>query len=276
MNIPRYDLIGAWLQFGIFVCLLILLPILEHFFARRHSENKVKRWISNIGLIVTSTVCAQLLFPLATVALAISTNVQGFGLTQLIDWPASLEIILCLLVLDLAIYWQHRFFHMFPWLWRMHRVHHSDLAFDASLGVRFHPFEIVLSKAYKLGWIALLGPSVIAVIIYESLLLGFSLMTHSNIRLPLGFDARLRMFFVTPDFHRVHHSVHRDETDSNYGNILSIWDHLFRSHKAQPREGHTDMQIGLADFRKASDQNLVALLIQPFRNTKRTSEKKHA
>lgn len=276
MNINRMDLIGAWVQFGIFIGLLILLLILEHFFARRHSESKGKRWISNIGLIITSTIFAQLFFPLATVALAISANAQGFGLFQLIDWPTGVEAVLLLILLDLAIYWQHRFFHMLPWLWRMHRVHHSDLAFDASLGVRFHPFEIVLSKVYKLGWIALLGPSVLVVIIYESLLLSFSLMTHSNIRLPLKLDVILRRFIVTPDFHRVHHSIYRNETDSNYGNILTIWDHLFRSYHSQPQDGHANMQIGLPAFRNIAEQNLGALLIQPFRNIKRTSENEHA
>ncbi len=276
MTSSRYDLIGAWLQLGIFIGLLILLYVLEHFFARRHSANKSKRWLSNIGLIVTSTVSAQLAFPLATVALALWAKTQGLGLFQFIHWPAGLEIILCLVLLDLAIYWQHRFFHIFPWLWRMHRVHHSDLAFDASLGVRFHPFEIVLSKAYKLGLIVLLGPSVIAVILYECLLLGFSLMTHANIRLPLKLDQLLRLFFVTPDFHRVHHSVHREETDSNYGNILSVWDHVFASYRAQPRDGHQAMNIGLAQFRGETQQNLRALLAQPFRNVKQTPDNEHA
>ncbi len=276
MNIDHYDLLGAWIQFGIFIGLLVLLTALEYFFARRNIKTSGMRLISNIGLIATSTICAQLLFPLATVALAISAKAQGFGLFQYTGWPTSIEIILCLVILDLAIYWQHRLFHMFPWLWRMHRVHHSDLAFDTTLGVRFHPFEMVLSKAYKLGWIALLGPPVIAVIIYESLLLGFSLMTHGNIRLPLKLDAMLRKLFVTPDFHRVHHSADKIETDSNYGNILSIWDHLFRSYQAQPRDGHTDMKIGLHEFRSPSEQNLGALLIQPFRNIKRTPENEHA
>ena len=276
MTGTRYDLIGAWVQLGVFIGLLILLSLLEHFFARRHSANKGKRWIVNIGLIVTSTVTAQLVFPLATVALALWTNAQGWGLFQFIHWPRSLEILLCLVLLDLAIYWQHRFFHMFPWLWRMHRVHHSDLDFDASLGVRFHPFEIVLSKAYKLGLIALLGPSVIAVILYECLLLGFSLMTHSNIRLPLKLDQMLRFFFVTSDFHRVHHSVHREETNSNFGNILSVWDHVFASYRAQPRDGHLAMTIGLTQFRTVTEQNLGALLVQPFRNIKKTPDAEHA
>jgi len=276
MNIPDYHLIGAWAQLGVFVGLLVLLSVLEYFFARRHQANTLKRRVANIGLIVAATISAQLIFPMATVALSLWTDAHGIGLFQLVDWPASLEIFLCLIVLDFAIYWQHRFFHRFPALWRMHRVHHSDLLFDACLGIRFHPFEIVLSKAYKLAWIAILGPSVIAVIVYESLLLGFSLITHGNIRLPAKLDAILRLVFITPDFHRVHHSVHPEETDSNYGNILSVWDRLFGSYRAQPRDGHTNMLIGLAEFRSSPEQTLGALLMQPFQNVKNIPDNEHA
>lgn len=276
MNIPQENLIGVWTQLGIFISLLVSLPVLEYFFYRRKSGPKAKRWFNNISLIITSTISAQLVFPFATVALAIWTNANGIGLFQLLPLSSGIEIILCLVVLDFAIYWQHRFFHLFPWLWRMHRVHHSDLEFDASLGIRFHPFEIVLSKAYKLGWIVLLGPHVMAVTLYECLLLSFSLMTHGNIRLPLKLDAMLRVVFVTPDFHRVHHSVHRTETNSNYGNILSLWDQLFGSYQAQPRDGHEAMQIGLHEFRTAPEQQLGALLIQPFRNVKNLPDNEHA
>lgn len=276
MNFDRYALIGTWVQLGIFIGLLILLPLLEHFFARRRQSNPIKRRLSNIALIVISTVSAQLIFPLATVGVALWANARGFGLFQLIPWSDSLEIFLCLVLLDLAIYWQHRFFHIFPWLWRMHRVHHSDVEFDACLGIRFHPFEIVLSKAYKLALIALMGPSVIAVVVYESLLLGFSIMTHGNIRLPFKLDAIVRVVFVTPDFHRVHHSIYGTETNSNYGNILSVWDRLFASYQAQPRDGHLAMSIGLPEFRSTAEQNLGALLVQPFRNIKQTPDIEHA
>lgn len=276
MNTDSYHSISALAQLGVFVGLLVLLSVLEYFFARRHQANSAKRRFGNIGLIVASTLSAQLIFPMATVALTLWCNANGFGLFQIIHWPISLELLLCLIILDFAIYWQHRFFHMVPVLWRMHRVHHSDILFDACLGIRFHPFEIVVSKAYKLAWIALLGPSVIAVIAYESLLLGFSLMTHGNIRLSPKLDALLRIIFITPDFHRVHHSIYRDETDSNYGNILSLWDRLFGSYQAQPRDGHVAMTIGLPYFRDPPDQNLGALLIQPFRNVKNLPDNEHA
>jgi sterol desaturase/sphingolipid hydroxylase (fatty acid hydroxylase superfamily) len=276
VNFHYYDLIGLWMQLGIFIGLLILLPVLEHFFARRHQSGSIKRRFGNIGLILTSTISAQLIFPLATVAVALWADIKGFGLFQFVQWLGNLEIILCLVLMDLGIYWQHRFFHIFPWLWRMHRVHHSDTEFDASLGVRFHPFEIILSKAYKLGLIALLGPAVSAVLLYECLLLAFSLMTHGNIRLPLKLDALLRFVFVTPDFHRVHHSVYQNETNSNYGNILSLWDKLFGSYLAQPRDGHEAMRIGLETFRNTSEQTFIALLAQPFRNITTIADKTHA
>ena len=266
----------AWIKLGIFVGLLTLLLTAEHFFARRKSENLLKRLIANFGLIISATLLTRLIFPLAGIGLSLWADANAFGLFHLIQWPTSLEIFLCLVLLDLAIYWQHRLFHMFPWLWRMHRVHHSDLAFDSSLGIRFHPFEIALSQAYKLGWIVLLGAAPAAVLIYESMLMAFSLLTHSNIRLPLKLDAWLRMIIVTPDFHRVHHSVYRLETDSNYGNILSVWDRLFSSYQAQPRDGHQAMNIGLHEFRSTAEQNLGALLIQPFRNVKQIPDKEHA
>ena len=276
MNIQDLVANEAWIKLGIFVGLLILLFAAEHFFARRKSENFLKRLIANFGLIVSSTLLTRLIFPLAGVGLSLWTDANAFGLFHLIRWPASLEIFICLVLLDMAIYWQHRLFHMFPWLWRMHRVHHSDLAFDDSLGIRFHPFEIALSQVYKLGWIALLGAAPVAVLIYEILLMAFSLLTHSNIRLPLKLDAWLRVIVVTPDFHRVHHSVHREETDSNYGNILSLWDHVFASYRAQPRDGHEAMKIGLPEFRSTAEQNLGALLIQPFRNVKQIPDNEHA
>jgi sterol desaturase/sphingolipid hydroxylase (fatty acid hydroxylase superfamily) len=266
----------AWIKLGIFAGLLIILLMIEHFFARRKFENNPRRWLANVGLIISANLLTRLLFPVAGVGLAIWASANHFGLLHSLQLPIIVEIFAALIILDLAIYWQHRMFHFFPWLWRMHRVHHSDLGFDASLGVRFHPFEIALSQAYKLGAIALLGASPAAVVLYEILLMAFALMTHSNIRLPLKLDALLRIIFVTPDFHRVHHSVYREETDSNYGNILSLWDRLFSSYQAQPRDGHDAMLIGLLDFRKTNEQHLAALLIQPLRRTPSESETNHA
>jgi len=236
----------------------------------------MKRWTSNFGLIASATLLSRLIFPFAGVGTALWAEANHVGMFHFLPWPQTLEIFLALVMLDLAIYWQHRLFHIFPFLWRMHRAHHSDLGYDTSLGIRFHPFEIALSQAYKLGWVLLLGVAPIAILIYESLLMGFSLFTHADIRIPLKLDAVLRKLIVTPDFHRVHHSVHRMETDSNYGNILSLWDRLFSSYCSQPRDGHETMQIGLHEFRTAPEQKLGALLIQPFRNVKTLPDDQHA
>jgi sterol desaturase/sphingolipid hydroxylase (fatty acid hydroxylase superfamily) len=255
------------IKFSVFLCLLLILLTAEYFFPRRALEKIARRRLVNIGLIISATLLTRLVFPVTAVGLAVWSSKHHFGLFHATQFPIAIELFATLVLLDLAIYWQHRLFHLFPWLWRMHRVHHSDLGFDSSLGVRFHPFEIALSQSYKLGWMVLLGASPIAVVLYEILLMAFALITHSNIRLPLKLDAVLRSIFVTPDFHRVHHSVYRQETDSNYGNILSLWDRLFASYQAQPRDGHDNMAIGLADFRSHKDQSLGALLLQPFRHT---------
>jgi sterol desaturase/sphingolipid hydroxylase (fatty acid hydroxylase superfamily) len=173
------------------------------------------------------------------------------------------EWLLGIALLDMAIYWQHRWFHEIPFLWRVHRVHHSDVGFEATLGFRFHPAEIVLSLYFKLAIIAVFGIGVGTVVLYEILLASFALITHADVALSPKWDSVLRRVIVTPDWHRVHHSVHGDETNSNYGNILSVWDHLFTSHISQPRDGHLKMQIGLEYFRSAADQTIPALLRQP-------------
>lgn len=222
------------------------------------------RTIRNIALTVISAGVVYLLLPITTVAFAFLVERQGWGLFNYLNWPAGLEILLGVILFDLAIYWQHRWFHAIPALWPIHRVHHSDIAFDVSLGLRFHPAEIVLSLLYKLALIALLGIAAPGIVIYEMLLAAFALMTHANIALSSRWDRWLRLLFITPDWHRVHHSVHRDETDSNYGNILSVWDRMFGSYVAQPRSGHVGMQIGLDAFRDASAQRLPALLLQPL------------
>jgi len=276
MNTETLIVNEAWVKFGVFIGLLLVLFTAEYFFRRRRPESLMKRWTSNFGLIASATLLSRLIFPFAGVGTALWAEANHVGMFHFLPWPQTLEIFLALVMLDLAIYWQHRLFHIFPFLWRMHRAHHSDLGYDTSLGIRFHPFEIALSQAYKLGWVLLLGVAPIAILIYESLLMGFSLFTHADIRIPLKLDAVLRKLIVTPDFHRVHHSVHRMETDSNYGNILSLWDRLFSSYCSQPRDGHETMQIGLHEFRTAPEQKLGALLIQPFRNVKTLPDDQHA
>ncbi len=222
-----------------------------------------RQW-RNIALVLVASAVVYLLVPVTAVAFAAEMAINGIGLFNWVVLPAAVELLLGVVLLDLAIYWQHRWFHLLPVLWRIHRVHHSDTGFDATLGLRFHPAEIVLSLLYKLALIAVLGIGPGTVLLYEILLASFALITHADIALSSRWDTRLRRVFVTPDWHRVHHSVHRDETDSNYGNILSVWDRLFASHVTQPRDGHVGMRIGLPGFRDPDAQTLFALLRQPL------------
>lgn len=254
----------SWLKLAEALALLLSLSLLQLAAPRRGDGWNARRWQSNLWLIVVSSLSLRLLIPISAVAVALWLEANGIGLFNQLNLGAGVELVAAIAILDLAIYWQHRAFHHFPLLWRAHRVHHSDTGFDVSLGLRFHPFEILPSMVYKLAVIGLLGASPIAVLVYEAMLLGFSLITHADIAVPLRLDRALRLVFVTPDWHRVHHSVHRAETNSNYGNILSVWDRIFGSYIPQPRDGHPGMLIGLDGFRAEQAQTVTALLRQPF------------
>ncbi|OGT55852.1 MAG: hypothetical protein A3E01_14805 [Gammaproteobacteria bacterium RIFCSPHIGHO2_12_FULL_63_22] len=254
----------AWLKLAVLILLLASLSLLQLALPRRSNERTAHRWFTNMGLIAISTGLIRLFLPAGAVAFAAWVQASGFGMFNLTPGPAWLEVVAAVVLLDLAIYWQHRAFHAIPILWRAHRVHHSDIGFDVSLGLRFHPLEILPSLGFKLALVAALSVAPLAILIYEAMLLGFSLMTHANVALPTAVDAALRRVFVTPDWHRIHHSVHADETNSNYGNILSVWDRLFRSGREQPRDGHARMRIGLHEFRNSQSQSLTGLLRQPF------------
>lgn len=244
---------------------LLGLGLLERIWPQRLHLPYWPRWAENLGLALVATLALRLAVPVAALDIALWADQAGFGLLRWREWPNAITLPLTIVLLDAAIYWQHRAMHRFHWLWRIHRVHHSDTGFDVSLALRFHPFEIVLSMLYKLVVIALLGAPPLAVVGYESALLGFALWTHANLALPERVDRRLRWLIVTPEMHRVHHSVERAETDANYGNILSLWDRLFASYKAAPRLPSGQMPIGLAQFREPSAQRLTALLEQPFK-----------
>jgi len=244
--------------------LLVLLLAWQQWRPRRAVAGGTRRRFRNIAMTLVSSALVYLILPATAVAFAAQIADTGFGLFNSLSWPVGVEIVAGVILLDLAIYWQHRWSHRVPVLWRLHRVHHSDIAFDATLGLRFHPAEILLSLLYKLALVAVLGIAPLTMLFYEILLASFALFTHADVAIAPQWDRRLRRVFVTPDWHRVHHSVHRDETDSNYGNILGIWDHLFTSYRAQPREGHLAMEIGLAQFRDAQAQTLPALLRQPL------------
>lgn len=232
---------------------------------RRREIPRLVRWTNNLALVVIDTAVLRLAFPLLAVALALWAQESGWGLFNLFGAPLWLAVPLSVLLLDLAIYGQHVLFHKVPVLWRLHRVHHADLEFDVTTGLRFHPGEIVLSMLIKLALVAALGAPALAVLLFEVLLNATSMFNHSNIRLPLGLDRVLRLIVVTPDMHRVHHSVLRHETDSNYGFNLPWWDRLFGTYRAQPEAGHEAMTIGIGQFRTPRDMWLDRMLLQPFR-----------
>lgn len=233
---------------------------------RRHvTQPRWRRWRANLGLALIDTALLRLAVPAAAVGLAVAAQAHDWGLFNLLDPPRWAGIALSLVLLDLALYAQHVATHGVPILWRLHRVHHTDLEIDVTTGLRFHPVEILLSLLYKGAIVVALGAHPIAVLIFEVLLSSSSLFTHSNLRLPDGLDRAIRRIWVTPDMHRVHHSVLRAETDSNYGTCLSLWDRLFRTYRAQPQAGHDAMTLGIAVFRAPADQRLWPLLMQPLR-----------
>jgi sterol desaturase/sphingolipid hydroxylase (fatty acid hydroxylase superfamily) len=253
------------LRFGAFAGVLLAMLAAEHFWPRRGEPmQRRSRWATNLSIVVIDALLVRLLIPLGATGTAIWAEVRGYGLFHATGWAPAVEAVLAFLALDLLIYWQHRLFHGIPLFWRLHRMHHSDLGFDATTGVRFHPVEILVSILIKMGAIVGLGAPAAAVIAFEIALNATSLFNHANLRLPPAVDRALRRLIVTPDMHRVHHSVHRAEHDRNYGFNLSWWDHLFRSYCAQPRDGHTAMQIGLTQFREPADQRLLRLLAQPL------------
>ncbi len=255
------------IRLGSFITLLLLFGLWEVVAPRRAlTARKAIRWMSNIGLVVLSSIVIALIPALASMAMAHLAVEQQWGLFNHLNWPYALTFLLSVVALDFIIYLQHVMFHAVPVLWRLHRVHHSDVDLDASSGIRFHVVEIVLSMVLKLAAIATLGPPVLAVLVFEILLNGSALFNHANIRLPQKVDAVLRLLIVTPDMHRVHHSVIRQETDSNFGFNLAIWDRICGTYRAQPEKGHEGMTIGINAFRDEREQWLHHLLLQPLRN----------
>ncbi|MEL7538727.1 MAG: sterol desaturase family protein [Pseudomonadota bacterium] len=257
-------------RLAVFAGVLLLMALLEALFPRRaRVQSRVRRWASNLGLIAIDTLALRLVLPIVAVGMAAFTAERGWGLLNLVAWPAWLEIVLAVVVLDMLIYWQHVATHHIPWLWRLHKIHHADRDFDVTTGIRFHPVEIILSMLYKFVCIIVLGPAVAAVILFEVLLNGCAMFNHANVRLPAWFDRCLRLVIVTPDMHRVHHSVVPTETNSNYGFSLSWWDRLFGTYIPQPQAGHDGMTIGLAQYQDERPASLAWILTVPFRSEKR-------
>lgn len=237
------------IRLSVFAGLFTLFALIEALAPRRaRTQPRSTRWVTNWGMTILNTVTMRLMaivMPLLAVGAALDAGTNGWGLFNRIDLGVIPETILAILIFDFAIWAQHLITHKVPILWRLHRVHHADRDIDVTTAIRFHPVEIALSMVLKIGLVYLLGPSALAIILFEIILNGTAMFNHANMRLPLALDAALRTVLVTPDMHRVHHSVHRHEHDSNYGFALSIWDRLFRTYIAQPEQGHEHMTIGL-------------------------------
>jgi len=233
---------------------------------RSRTFSRRGRWPANLGIVALNTVIVRALFPAAAVGIAVSAQNHGWGLLNQYGFATWIAVAAGVILLDLAIYLQHAMFHAIPALWRLHRMHHADLDIDVTTGARFHPLEIALSISIKFTVIAALGIPPAAVLVFEVLLNASSMFNHSNVRIPLPLDRALRWLAVTPDMHRVHHSIERDETNSNFGFNFPIWDRLFGTYRSQPRAGHEAMTIGIPGFRDVADcSRLSGMLMIPFR-----------
>lgn len=248
--------------FGIFA----LMAVWEWRAPRRALRvSKLLRWANNLGLVFLNSFILRLLFPAAAVGVAAFAHQQGWGFFNYYALPDFAAIIAAVIIMDFIIYLQHVMVHAIPVLWRLHRVHHADLDYDVTTGARFHPLEIILSMLIKFATILLLGPPVVAVIIFEVVLNAMAMFNHGNVGLPEKLDSRLRFFVVTPDMHRVHHSVEDDEANSNFGFNLSWWDRLLGTYREQPRAGHQGMTIGIHKFRELKQSTwITGMLSMPF------------
>ena len=253
------------IRLSVFAGVLLLVALWEILAPRRPlKENKRRRWCTNISLIVIDTTVVRLMFPIVPVALAQVAETRGWGVFNVVQSPLWLRVLLCFLLLDFIIYVQHLLFHHTPLLWRLHRMHHTDLDLDVTSGNRFHPLEIVVSMLIKLAAIVILGAPALAVLVFEVTLNACAMFNHGNITLPAAIDRLLRLFMVTPDMHRVHHSTIVRETNSNFGFNLPWWDRLCGTYRPQPEKGHLDMTIGLKEYRDPRRLTLFRLLVQPF------------
>ncbi|TXH98844.1 MAG: sterol desaturase family protein [Pseudorhodobacter sp.] len=256
------------LRLGVFLGLFALFAGLEALAPRRpRQQPRRTRWFTNLSIVLIDTLALRALalaLPLLAVGAAIDAGRMGWGLFNALDRPVWLEVLLVILILDLAIWAQHLITHKVPILWRFHRVHHADRDFDVTTALRFHPVEILASMLLKIGLVYLFGPAAMAVVLFEIILNGTAIFNHSNLRLPLWLDRIIRLVLVTPDMHRVHHSIHRHEHDSNYGFALSVWDRMFRTYRVMPEAGHDDMVVGL-EWQDDKPSRLGWALMLPFR-----------
>ena len=254
-------------RMGFFFGMLVIMALWEVVAPRRAlTVSKAVRWANNLGIVFFNSFVVRLIFPAAAVGVAAFATENGWGLLNYYELPFWLAVVISVVAMDFIIYLQHVMVHAVPLLWRLHRMHHADLDYDVTTGARFHTIEIILSMLIKFATIVVLGPPVVAVVIFEIVLNATAMFNHGNVRLPLGLDRVLRLFLVTPDMHRVHHSVEDDEANCNFGFSLPWWDRLFGTYRDQPRAGHEGMTIGIHKFRTLKEAGwLPGMLLLPFK-----------
>jgi sterol desaturase/sphingolipid hydroxylase (fatty acid hydroxylase superfamily) len=253
------------IRLSVFAGVLLLVALWEIIAPRRPLlDSKRRRWVTNLSLVVIDTFAVRLLFPILPFACAGIAETRGWGVFNVVQIAPWLKFILSFLILDFVIYLQHLLFHHTPILWRLHRMHHTDLDLDVTSGNRFHPLEIAISMLIKMAAVLILGAPVAAVLAFEVILNACAMFSHGNIELPGALDRLLRLFLVTPDMHRVHHSTIVRETNSNFGFNFPWWDRICRTYRSQPEKGHLDMTIGLKEYRDPKRLTLFRLLLQPF------------
>ncbi len=254
----------SWIRLLMFFGVLAVMAAWQMAAPKRELTQGYRRWPANLGIVILDSLVVRLLIPAGAMGAALWAAENGWGLFNLVPLTGWVAVTVAVILLDLVIYAQHVLVHAVPLLWRLHMVHHSDRDIDVTTGLRFHPFEIIFSMLIKMSVVVLLGVPALAVLIFEVVLNGMAMFNHSNVRLPKAFDTIIRILFVTPDMHRVHHSIIKQETNSNYGFNLSIWDRLFGTYIAQPEKGHQGMTIGLAQFLDQPAHQLIWMLRLPF------------
>ncbi len=257
------------IRFIAFASIFLTLAIIELLAPRlerkeMHGALKTKRWVTNLSMVVLSSVAMRVVFPMAAVGTAAWASTNGYGVLPMLGISPLAAGVVAFVVLDFAVWFEHLMSHKIGLLWRIHRMHHADTGFDLTTALRFHPLEIVLSMFWKAFIILLIGPPVVAVLIFEIVLNGAAMFNHANIKLPLKLDHILRKLIVTPDMHRVHHSIEETETNSNYGFNLSIWDQIFGTYVSQPKATHDKIEIGLKTWRDETPAQLLWALKIPF------------
>ncbi|MEE9319615.1 MAG: sterol desaturase family protein [Granulosicoccus sp.] len=253
------------IRLGAFASVLVALAVLEASLPRKKRRHpRAGRWVTNLLLVVIDNIALRIFVPVSAMTAAVYFESKGWGLFNLLGWTQWLEIVLSVLLLDMLVYWQHVLTHRITFIWTFHRVHHADPDFDVTTAVRFHPVEIVLSMLYKLVCIWVLGPAAVAVFAFEVLLNACAMFNHANLNLPDRLDRLIRIVLVTPDMHRVHHSVLPHEQNSNFGFGLSVWDKIFSTYTIQPEDGHENMRIGLATEQTGRPASLKWSLFEPF------------